>query len=147
MGRITIPLYYCKSRVPLVVFRLDNEKPYVGVVDTGSEITMFDEKLKDDGFDAEDMNLETSFIGVNGEGEHKNVLSVENKICFKTKDDELKNVCVNGILFDLTGLTEVFQRKIDKKFVISAIIGADFLKQKNAKIDFRSKTLTIDEDE
>ena len=146
MGRITIPLYYCKSRVPLVVFRLDDE-PYVGVVDTGSEITMFDDRLKEEGLNVIDMDLETSFIGVNGEGQNRKALSVEDKVVFKTKDGEMKDVSVSGILFDLTGLTEVFQRKIDKEFMISAIIGADFLKHRNAKIDFRNKTITIDEDE
>lgn len=147
MQRITIPLYYCKSRVPLVVFRLENDKPYVGVIDTGSEITMFDEKLKDEGMNVTDMDLETSFIGVNGEGERRSALPVDDDIRFRTKEGDMVSVKTDGILFDLTGLTEVFQRKVDKDFTISAIIGSDFLKTRNAKIDYRSKTLTIDENE
>lgn len=145
MGRVKIPLYYCKSRVPLVIFRLKENKPYVGLIDTGSEVTMFDITLKDDGMSVINTDLETSFVGVNGEGDQKNVCQVEDILRFKDSDEQMQNIKTDGVLFDLTGLTEVFQRKFNKDVRISAIFGCDFLKERNAKIDFRSKTLTIDD--
>lgn len=144
MGRLKIPFYYCKSRVPLVIFRLRGEKTYVGLIDTGSEITMFDPSMKDEGMSVDEIPQMTSFVGVNGDGDPTSVFRASDTIRFKTKDEEMVDVPVTGIFYDMTGLSVVFEKKLEKKFPISAIFGADFLKDANAKIDFRSKTLTID---
>ena len=144
MERKTIPFYFCKSKVPLAVFRLRNGKKYVAVIDTGSEVSMFDPDLKDDGLDTIENGDETSFVGVNGESGTVSIVHVSDELDFKTKDGEIISVPIAGILYDMKELTSVFQRKFNKDIVISAILGSDFLKEYNAKIDFKNKTLTID---
>ena len=144
MGRIIIPMYFCKSRVPLVLFRLEGDEKHVGIIDTGSEISMFDFSLKDSGMSEVNDGTETSFIGVNGSGKTSKVSQVKGDVTFKTKDDEHFKVKVDGVLFDFGSLTEAFQRRTDKNISISALFGSDFLKKYNARINYRNKTLTID---
>ena len=144
MNRKTIPFYFCKAKVPLAIFRLKNGKKYVAVIDTGSEVSMFDPGLQDEGLNTLDNGDETSFVGVNGESGTVSIVHVSDELDFKTKDGEIISVPITGILYDMTDLTNVFQRKFNKDIVISAIIGSDFLKEYNAKIDFKNKTLTLD---
>lgn len=142
-NKIVVPLYYCRSRIPLVVFYY-KEKPFVGLVDTGSEKTMLDFTMRDEGIEVKESNIETNFVGVNGEGGVDSVFDVDDMIQFKTKDDALFPVCVKGVLFDLSNISTIFQKKSGKAVKISAIIGSDFLKERNAKIDFKNKNLTVE---
>ena len=143
MSRVEIPLYYCKSRVPLVLFRLNDDEKHIGIIDTGSEVSMFDFSLTDSGMEEVDDATETSFIGVNGSGETNKVSQVKGELIFKTKGDELAAVNVDGVLFDFGSLTEAFQRRTEKNVSISALLGSDFLKRRAAKIDYKKKTITI----
>lgn len=143
MSRIEIPLYYCKSRVPLVLFRLTDDEKHVGIIDTGSEVSMFDFSLKDSGIEEVNDGTETSFIGVNGSGKTSKVAQVKGELVFKTKGDEYIPVQAEGVLFDFGSLTEAFQRRTEKDISISALLGSDFLKGHDAKIDYRKKTITI----
>lgn len=144
MGRIIIPLYYCKSKVPLVLFKTGGDEKRIGFIDTGSEVSMFDLSLVDDGFQAGDVSGETNFVGVNGEGDVTTINVLNGDITMKTKDGEYHEIDVAGITYDFSGLTDAFRKKTEKDISISAIFGSDFLKEHNAKIDYRSKTLTID---
>jgi len=144
MARKEIPFYYCKSRVPLVVFRLRDDSRHVGVIDTGSEVSMFDFGMVEEGLGTVNTQDETNFVGVNGETAMTTVTRVLDTLRFNTKDGEEVLVPVSGLLYDMTGLTEVFRRKLKKDTIkISAIIGADFLKEYDSRIDFRKKTLNV----
>lgn len=144
MGRITIPLYYCKSKVPLVLFRAGGDEKRTGFIDTGSEVSMFDFSLVDDGFQAGEISGETNFVGVNGEGDATTVHVLKGDITMKTKDGDYQAIDVAGITYDFSALTDAFRKKTEKDISISAIFGSDFLKEHNAKIDYKNKTLTID---
>lgn len=145
MERIVIPLYYCKSKVPLVVFKAGGTEKHIGIVDTGSEVSMFDWSLMADGFDSEDAPGETNFVGVNGEGSATKVSLVKGDITFRTKDGEHCTLSATGVTYDFSALTETFRKRTKKDISISAILGSDFLKEHNAKIDYKNKTLAIDE--
>lgn len=144
MGRIVIPLYYCKSKVPLVLFKAGGDEKRIGFIDTGSEVSMFDFSLVDDGFQAGEISGETNFVGVNGEGGATTVNVIKGDITMKTKDEEYRAIDVAGITYDFSALTDAFRKKTEKDISISAIFGSDFLKEHNAKIDYKNKTLTID---
>lgn len=143
MSRIEIPLYYCKSRVPLVLFRLtDDGDKHVGIIDTGSEVSMFDYSLKGSGMDEMNDGVDTSFIGVNGSGKTSKVSQVKGELVFRSAETDCV-VQAEGVLFDFGSLTEAFQRRTEKDISISALLGSDFLKKYDAKIDYRRKKLTI----
>ena len=46
MERKTVPFRFCKSKVPLVTFRLAGEEHYA-IIDTGSETTMLSNQLEE----------------------------------------------------------------------------------------------------
>ncbi len=142
MNKITVPIYYCKSRIPLVVFFL-KDKPFVAILDTGSEQTMVDCRMKDEGMSTSKTDIETKFIGVGGKSAATSVENVSDVITFSSKESEKRQVRLRGMLFDLSEISEAFRRKSGKDVRISAIIGADFLKAKGASIDFGSRTITF----
>ncbi len=144
MSRIQIPLRYCKSRVPLVIFRALDGKPRVGIVDTGSEVTMFDPSLIGNGMDATEGGGRTSFVGVNGEGDANAVCRVAGSINVKSVDGDTYDIPMSGVEYDCSGLSRVFTNRMNKEIEVSAIIGSDFLKERNSKIDYKNKTLIID---
>ena len=144
MERIRIPLRYCKSRVPLVVFRALDGKPRVGIVDTGSEITMIDHSLIGNGMETVEGGGSTSFVGVNGEGDANTVSRVAGSINVKSVDGDIYDIPMGGVEYDCSGLSRVFSNRMDREIEVSAIIGSDFLKERNSKIDYKNKTLTID---
>ena len=144
MGRIIIPLYYCKSKVPLVLFRSVLGEKRIGFIDTGSEVSMFDPSLMVEGFESVESSGETNFVGVNGEGESTKVELIKGDVVFSEKNGERHAVETLGVTYDFSALTDAFRRKTEKNISISAIFGSDFLKEYNAKIDYKNKTLTID---
>lgn len=144
MGRIIIPLYYCKSKVPLVLFRAGGDEKRIGFIDTGSEVSMFDPSLMVEGFESVESSGETNFVGVNGEGESTKVELIKGDVVFSEKNGERHAVETLGVTYDFSALTDAFRRKTEKNISISAIFGSDFLKEYNAKIDYKNKTLTID---
>ena len=147
MGRITIPLYYCKSKVPLVIFGtsgLKNRgKKWIGIIDTGSEVSMFDWSLLDNGFKSNDAPGETKFIGVNGEGSATKVSVVSGDVVFLAKDSKEYTLPVIGATYDFSALKETFCQRTKKNVDITAIFGSDFLKEHEARIDYRNKRITF----
>ena len=146
MGRIIIPLYYCKSKVPLVLFRSVLGEKRIGFIDTGSEVSMFDPSLMVEGFKSVKSSGETNFVGVNGEGESTKVELIKGDVVFWAKDGERHAVETVGVTYDFSALTDAFRRKTGKDISISAIFGSDFLKHYRAKIDFKDNTLSIETD-
>ena len=140
MERVKVPIHYCKSRVPLVVFRALDDKPRVGIVDTGSEVTMIDHALISNGMEVIDEGEgRTSFVGVNGEGGASTVTRVSGTVRMNDYD-----VPMSGVAYDCSNLSRIFSARADKEINVSMIIGSDFLKERNSKIDYKNKTMTID---
>lgn len=139
MSRIQIPLRYCKSRVPLVVFRALDDKPRVGIVDTGSEVTMIDPQLVGNGMEVAEGGGSTSFVGVNGEGGASTVARVSGTIRMSDYD-----IPMSGVVYDCSNLSRIFSARADKEINVSMIIGSDFLNERNSKIDYKNKTMTMD---
>ena len=143
MERIIIPLYYCKSKVPLVLFKIDDNEKRIGFIDTGSEVSMFDQSLLNGGFQTSEISGETNFVGINGEGDATTIHLIKGDVGFKTKNKEYSTIEVVGVTYDFSALTEVFRKKTEQNICISAIFGSDFLKEHDARIDYKNKTLTI----
>ena len=128
-----------RIRVPLVVFRTLDDKPRVGIVDTGSEVTMIDRALMGNGMEVVEGGGSTSFVGVNGEGGASTVTRVSGTVRMNDYD-----VPMSGVAYDCSNLSRIFSARADKEINVSMIIGSDFLKERNSKIDYKNKTLEID---
>ena len=141
MGKKIIPLHFCKSKVPLIVFEIGDKK-YYAILDTGSEITLISDKLKDI-INIVDSDLQTSFTGVGGSTEYQNVKQGCSNIILKDKDDEVVTAVIGGAFYNLKSVSSHFKDKSGEFIDISAIIGGDFLKHYEAKINYKEKTLTL----
>lgn len=142
MERKTVPLRFCKSKVPLVTFRLVGED-YYAIIDTGSETTMLGIQLN--GLvKIRELEGEGSLVGMNGKSEYNKITQGACCATLETVDGEQVEVVLGGMMYDLTVISSHFKNKNDEFIPISAIIGGEFLKHYNAKIDYKKKTLTID---
>lgn len=142
MERKIIRLRFCKSKVPLVTFRLAGTEHYA-IIDTGSEITMLNVELKDT-IKTKEVEGEGTMVGVNGKNEYNKITQGVCSAIMETNDGEQVDVVLGGVLYDMRALSSHFRDKNGEYIPISAIIGGEFLKHYNAKIDYKKKTLTID---
>lgn len=141
MERNTVPFRFCKSRVPLVTFRLAGEEHYA-IIDTGSEITIIDESLRDK-IKTKEIDVETNFIGVNGSSGYRNLVQGACRISLQATDGEDTEVVLAGMVSNLDAVSNHFRDKNGEFIPIAALIGGDFLKHYQVKIDYKRKTLTI----
>lgn len=139
MGENVIPLRFRKSKVPLVTFRLADGEVYYAIVDTGSEISLLSADLKDK-IETREIESSANLVGVNGKTGYKQLLEGTAKPVFVTPDEgyELK-----GLLYDLGSLSNHFKDSKGNMVSISALIGGDFLKRYNAKIDYENSIMTV----
>lgn len=142
MERKTVPLRFCKSRVPLVTFRLAGSEHHA-IIDTGSEITIIDESLKDS-IKTKEIDVETNFVGVNGSTGYRNLVQGACRITLQASDGEEVEAVLAGMVSSLDAVANHFRDKNGEYIKISALVGGDFLKHYQAKIDYKKKTLTIE---
>ena len=111
---------------------------------TGSESTLFDQGLKaDESFMVTPTDYKMSLIGLSGETEERMVMSAK---AYMTINDMcgLDNIIeAEGILADLSSVTESIMERYGKHLNVTAVLGSDFLKEHGAKIDYRKRTLTL----
>lgn len=142
MERKTIPLRFCKSKVPLVTFRLAGEE-YYAIVDTGSETTMLNISLEEH-LKTREIEGDGALVAMNGRNEYSKITQGVGRVTLLTKDKEEIQVILGGLIYDLTAISTHFKHKNNEYIPIAAIIGGEFLKHYNAKIDYKNKTMTID---
>lgn len=136
---IRIPLLFCDSKVPLVCFGVADKK-YYAIIDTGSEISMYDFSMKNL-FDMIQDLPRSSCVGINGRAEFNASTVLAGSIILNEKEFKL-----NGLLYNLIQFSHHFKDDIENDIEISAIIGSDFLKKYNAVIDFDNKELILSYD-
>ena len=147
MTRRIIPLRFCKSKVPLVTFGLaDNDELYYAIIDTGSEISIINDSLRSK-IKTKEIDAETNLVGVNGGTGYRNLTQGVCNLVFNDLNEESVSAVVGGMVSDLKAISSHFKNKNDEYIPIAIIIGGDFLKHYNAKINYRNKTLTIDVEE
>lgn len=144
MERKTVPLRFCKSRVPLVTFRLAGEEHYA-IIDTGSEISIISEELKDR-IKTKEIDAETNLVGVNGSTGYRNLVQGACRISLGTNDGEEIEVVLAGMVSNLDAVSSHFRDKNGEFIPIAALIGGDFLKHYQVKIDYSDNTLSIKTD-
>ena len=142
MERKTVPLRFCKSRVPLVTFRLAGEEHYA-IIDTGSEISIISEELKDR-IKTKEIDAETNLVGVNGSTGYRNLVQGACRISLGTNDGEEIEVVLAGMVSNLDAVSSHFKDKNGEFIPIAALIGGDFLKHYKAMVNYQNDTLSIE---
>ena len=142
MERKTVPLRFCKSRVPLVTFRLAGEEHYA-IIDTGSEISIISEELKDR-IKTKEIDAETNLVGVNGSTGYRNLVQGASRISLGTNDGEEIEVVLAGMVSNLDAVSSHFKDKNGEFIPIAVLIGGDFLKHYKAMANYQNDTLSIE---
>ena len=144
MERKTVPLRFCKSKVPLVTFRLAGEEHYA-IIDTGSETTMLSNQLEEH-LKTREIEGSGALVAMNGRNEYSKITQGVCRATLETKDGEQVEVVLGGLIYDLTAISSHFRHKNDQYISIAAIIGGDFLKYYQARIDYKNKIMTINDE-
>ena len=144
MERKTIPLRFCKSKVPLVTFLLAGEEHYA-IIDTGSETTMLGNQLKEH-LKTREIEGSGALVAMNGRNEYSKITQGVCRATLETEDEEQIQVVLGGLMYDLSAISSHFRHKNNQHIPIAAIIGGEFLKHYNAKIDYSDNTLSIKTD-
>ena len=144
MERKTIPLRFCKSKVPLVTFRLAGEEHYA-IIDTGSETTMLGNQLKEH-LKTREIEGSGALVAMNGRNEYSKITQGVCRATLETEGGEQIQVVLGGLMYDLSAISSHFRHKNNQHIPIAAIIGGEFLKHYNAKIDYSDNTLSINTD-
>jgi hypothetical protein len=87
---------------------------------------------------------EGSLVGMNGRSEYNKITQGACYTTLETTDKKQIEVALGGLMYDLTTVSSHFKDKNGEFIPIAAIIGGEFLKHYNAKIDYKKKTMTID---
>ena len=144
MERKTIPLRFCKSKVPLVTFRLAGEEHYA-IIDTGSETTMLGNQLKEH-LKTREIEGSGALVAMNGRNEYSKITQGVCRATLETEGGEQIQVVLGGLMYDLSAISSHFRHKNNQHIPIAAIIGGEFLKHYQAKIDYSNDILSINTD-
>ena len=138
---ITIGLVCTESDVPVVMFEL-NDRMFYGLIDTGSETTIFSPTIGDMIDDGHKETKSISIVGFNGKRlEDMSRVSVDVK--FLDWKMDIITVGVKGIVSDMSLISDHFKKVSGFECDLSAIFGSDFLQNMNARIDFQNRKLVI----
>ena len=144
MERKTIPLRFCKSKVPLVTFRLAGEEHYA-IIDTGSETTMLSNQLEKH-LKTREIEGSGALVAMNGRNEYSKITQGVCRATLETEGGEQIQVVLGGLMYDLSAISSHFRHKNNQHIPIAAIIGGEFLKHYQAKIDYSNDILSINTD-
>lgn len=136
--RIRIPFENTSVEAPIVKFTLGNGKYGYAVIDTGSEMTHLDGvfvKENKDQFSMERTECSIEMVGVAG----TTSVPIVNATTTITVSGE--QVEIKGMLHKLSHLVTKIDG--DKEEYVVALVGSDFLKQYNADIDYKKRTITL----
>lgn len=143
MTNIIIPFAETGSKIPLIEFEID-EKWYMGLLDTGSESTLFDLNIpKSEYFEKKETDYEMSLVGLSGETSRSKIIEVTALIDVNDIYENVWTVPVNGILSDLSNVSQGINERYGQHLNVAAVFGSDMLKSVGAKIDYRRQQLTI----
>ena len=91
-----------------------------------------------------EIEAETSLVGVNGGSGYRNLVQGVCRARLNTGEEEVQ-VILGGMLYDLHHLSSHFIIDDGEPIKIAALIGGEFMEHYNAKIDYKKRTLTIDD--
>lgn len=141
------------EQLPIVPFYIDSagkEEKVYAILDTGSEMTIFDKKLvarHPEAFHVVKHDVMLNTIGIYGE--NKDYLTTA---CVSACFDETGNydsnmfaVQMEGNVLDIAYAAESYQQCHKSAVQISVLIGCDFLAKYKAVIDMEDKTLSLDD--
>lgn len=112
------------------------------LVDTGSESTLFDKSLLDNGcVSVTSENGNTNLVGFNGESDKTS--TVIGSVTMTIADKKPGTVTVNGLVSDLSFLSDYIKYTFSVDMPVSMILGSDSLNKTKAKINYKKGEVSL----
>lgn len=140
IGRVSIPFVKYTADVPVVNFRIGDDSLYA-IIDTGAEVSLFDEKLKHSLKIVD--QIESKFVGVSGVTENKVVPILLGELSFPASNGNIFITKILGMTRNMDDISSHYSELIGDDRKISCIIGGDFLARLKAKIDYVKQEITF----
>ena len=124
-------IFNIENNIPAITVKLNNKKVNL-IIDTGSELSIIDEKYykKNNDFNV----IDSTTININTlNGEQINKVYIINGIANDSINIKLYTMDISNVINDMFIKQQIF---------IDGIIGVDFLYENNLIIDFKNKTLS-----
>lgn len=124
-------IFNIENNIPIITVKLNNKKVNL-IIDTGSELSIIDEKYykKNNDFNV----IDSTMININTlNGEQINKVYIINGIVNDSINIKLYTMDISNVINDMFIKQQIF---------IDGIIGVDFLYENNLIIDFKNKTLS-----
>lgn len=136
-----IPFRNVKTNIPVIEFTLYEERHWA-LIDTGSELTLFDSCFEEIGNGVVLYDIDLTGAG----GIDKAKASKVNVSMFvKDINGKEKSFEVHGLYVEAGNIFKDTNSVYGEKFKIDAIIGSDTLKSLNAKIDYENGCIVIND--
>lgn len=130
------------TKVPLVKIGVaSTETPIYALIDTGAEVTLFGQELEQKNLISPvDTEQNISLIGFAGE---KDTSVHIGNLLAQFGDTEQVWITFSGLVSDLSFINKYIQSTYHVDYKVSALLGSDFLTKFKAKINYRTKDLTL----
>lgn len=139
--KIKIPFVDYSSSVPLIKYRLENGSEGIAILDTGSELSLFDDEYvrrHRDQFSLEYTDEIIDIVGI----QSRNEKAVINATAIVSTNGHI--VKLTGMMLSMSHITETIRtNSVRKDICISAMVGSDVLSKLNAKIDYKNNCLIL----
>lgn len=139
MSKITIPFVENTINMPIIEFSIMGNS-MIGLIDTGAELTIFDNSIINDLTKEGDM-CKMGVVSLNGESP-TSTQKVSAVITFSSGKTKLFTK-IAGYTSDLSSISEHYHDISKDNKSIIAIFGNDILNKLDAKIDYEHKTITL----
>lgn len=135
-----IPFKKVKMKVPVIELKR-NRKSHYAIIDTGSELTLFDELYKENSHEAE---YKIDLTGVGGTLTHS---AHRYSVDFVLMDSDKKKLRyrIDGLCVEDSTLFKDADSLYGEQMHIDIVLGSDMLRKMNAKIDYENNVLVIDD--
>lgn len=137
------------SEVPVVKFYLGDGTCGFAIVDTGSELTTFDADFVKEHKKQFRVSMTKDKISMIGLGSETEQHALNTDVVLTMTDTDGSDVCVrirHGVLFHLEHIRDVLNQQYGIDISVDAIFGSDMLNKYEAKINYKDKTLALEDD-
>lgn len=141
----TIPFLNKTTSVPIVPFSLVNGVEAYAILDTGSEVTVYDMqfvKRNRDVFETKEDSYKTKLTNVTQDGEEVPYIQTKTKLILRDSDESFKEKVVPGMVLNLSHIN-THLKDTGEDLIISAIFGADMLNWLGMEISFPKQRITV----
>lgn len=144
MGKCTVKLSDTENSIPVVRFHIGNALTGYAIVDTGSEVSIFDTVFvaENQNAFASSISLPCALAHIAGTDEDPKTKYYSTTV---TLGEEQKSFPITALSYPINHLSKFF-RESRENINVTAIFGTDFLSDTNANINFETKEMTLEND-